>query len=144
MYLKAHFCYLYFANPKKSTIFATRKTKNWNGIILSHTRLPRWAHQCPRSPRSYGRDRLERPPDWYQRDTWRRKNHFPSPIRQREIRERPFLSVHQHEQLLFLGPQHCRLRQRISETWRKSIVDRPGVQTSGMEQRVTHVLRPFS
>ena len=32
-----------------------------------------------------------------------RKNHFPSPIRQREIRNRPFLSVHQHEQFLFLG-----------------------------------------
>ena len=38
--LKAQFCHLYFANLKKSTIFATRKTKNRNGSILSHTRLP--------------------------------------------------------------------------------------------------------
>jgi hypothetical protein len=26
--LNTQFCHLYFANPKKSSIFATRKTKN--------------------------------------------------------------------------------------------------------------------
>src|SRR3712207_161992 len=65
------------------------------------------------------------------------------PICQREVRYRPLLPVHQHEQFLFLGTQLSRLRLRISETRRKSAIDRPSVQASGMEQGTSYVLRPF-
>lgn len=47
MYLKAHFCYLYFANPKKSTIFATRKQRTemesfyrTHAYLVEHTNAP--------------------------------------------------------------------------------------------------------
>ena len=83
-------------------------------------------------------------PDWYQRDTWRRKTTFLLQYAKEKFgNDRSCLFINMNN-FYFSVPQHCRLRQRISETWRKSIVDRPGVQTSGMEQRVTHVLRPFS
>ena len=51
------------------------------------------------------------------------------------------MPLHQSEQFLFSGQGDCRIRHRVLRRRRKSIADRPGVQTTGLEHGPAQMLR---
>ena len=73
------------------------------------------------------------------------KTTFPVAIRQREIRHRPLLPLHQHEQLLLFRSQHRGLRLRISAPRRESVlIDQVFKASPDWSQELRYVLRPLS